>query len=195
MDKNVKIAKELVRLAKSLVSFEDEKTAAWNWKHPFTFDENSQNLNELEDKIKKGEITDTILVNLVGVKTKYEDGGKVEIYDGKNDRSGWRIYQPRLYVDVKCKVIAPEGADIKLKDMNLNGTMNSCKLSYTLTARHYHSSCDLVDHCGKYKVIWRSLDSSLEVRVNEYMNNTSYIYLKLNNKIEEKFERGTERSY
>lgn len=60
MNKNIKIAKELIKLAKNLI--QEEKTAKWDWKHPFTFDKKKQDNNELQDKIKSGQITDVILV-------------------------------------------------------------------------------------------------------------------------------------
>ena len=36
----------------------------WKLKHPFTFDKEGQDINDLEDKIKSGEVEDTVLVNL-----------------------------------------------------------------------------------------------------------------------------------
>ena len=71
---NIKIAKELIRIAKILI--ENEKTARWNWKHPFSFTKKSQKIYELEYKIKNDEITDTVLIKL----TNYIVFCKTQIY-------------------------------------------------------------------------------------------------------------------
>lgn len=95
---NIRIAKELIRIAKILV--QDEKTAKWNWRHPFSFTQKSQEINELEDKIKNGEINDTVLVKLTDYKNKGES---------KSDRFVESV-------DIKGEIIKPEESSITKQD-------------------------------------------------------------------------------
>ena len=61
MNKNIRIAKDLVKIARELIA--DQKTAKWNWKHPFTFDEYNQDVNQLAQLISSGKLK-MILVNI-----------------------------------------------------------------------------------------------------------------------------------
>ena len=61
MNRNVKIAKELVKLAKSLVCSE-LIDAGYSLKHPFSLTKNSQGINEVQDALKNGEDCDAVIM-------------------------------------------------------------------------------------------------------------------------------------
>ena len=75
MNNNVKIAKELVKLAKELVSVERN---AWNWKHPFKFDNNDDKKNVKKEKMVtlSESYVDTDLLNKKNVKDLRETATK-----------------------------------------------------------------------------------------------------------------------
>lgn len=91
---NIKIAKELIRIAKNLM--QDEKIARWNWKHPFSFTQKIQKIYELEYKIKNGEITDTVLIKLTNYKNKGESN----------------VYNPVDSIEIKGEIIKPKHVSI-----------------------------------------------------------------------------------
>ena len=73
MNKNIKTAKELVKIARELIA--DQKTAKWNWKHPFTLDAYNQDVNELAQLITDGKL-DVVLVNICGISNRIYFGDK-----------------------------------------------------------------------------------------------------------------------
>lgn len=94
INNNIKIAKELIRIAKILIK--NEKTAKWNWRYPFSFTKKSQEINNLEYKIKNGEITDIILIKLTNYKNK----------------GASNIYSPVDSIEIRGEIIKPKHISI-----------------------------------------------------------------------------------
>ena len=78
MNKNVKIAKQLIKIAKSLIA-SDNKISKYDIKHPFTFTKNGQGINEVKEAIKNGEpcngiiMTGTAKIKTHFIRTDYFD--------------------------------------------------------------------------------------------------------------------------
>ena len=145
MNRNIRVAKELVRLAKSLLASE-ERVAKWDWRHPFTFDAKQQELNEIEKKIKNGDSDDTILVRFTDLETvdnSNSHGGDVDVLVGK--------------------IIAPEGVRVTPADLNLGGTNEKCMLRVNGPGS---DTFEKVDEVGDCHVVYGIATSELEKEFN-----------------------------
>ena len=132
MNKNIKIAKELIKLAKNLI--QEEKTAKWDWKHPFTFDKKKQDNNELQEKIKSGQITDVILV-------RFDD------YD-ETDRE-WTI---------KGYIVSPKNINVSPSDLGFAENVVQIN-SYDNVGINGLKKIEEYNGC---KVVWGTDDSEIE---------------------------------